>query len=145
MVKESDDGYYATSIVDSNILTIDNSHAYNITIPDQIRPTDVVIKAADGSVIIEGDLKLGGGAEPLGKRIERIERVLGIGPRQPDLEQEYPDLKVLGDQMDRAIQELNQSIAQTISNIVGAYEDFARECEVMEKLKSENGEKRQRY
>lgn len=99
-----------------------------------ITPSDVVLRAKDGTVIIEGDLKLGDGQESLNRRIERIEKLLGVGPRRPDLENKYPELKARGEQLDQEIDQLNETIIKAISNVTHAYETFANECEVMEKL-----------
>ena len=130
-----------TSTIATWTSTSAQSHTF---VPTQITPADVVIKASDGSVIIEGDFKLGEGQEALDKRLERIEKVLGIGPRRPSLEKEYPELEELGKRMDQAISELTDSVAKAISKVVNDYDNFAKECEVMEKLKSENGETKRR-
>lgn len=81
-----------------------------------------------------GDLALGPGQEPLIDRLERIERCLGITSRHLELEEKYPDLKQLGDQIEQAIDEMQKYQAEMISRVVGAYKDFVKECEIMEKL-----------
>jgi hypothetical protein len=59
----------------------------------------------------------------LDERINRLEKVIGVTPRQNKLEDTYPELHALGQAMDDAINE---------------YASYMRECETMEKLKSNN-------
>ncbi len=77
------------------------------------------------------------GEETLSDRILRIEKCLGIVPRQTSLEEKYPDLKELGDQVDQAVTEIQQSHHEMISRVIGAYKDFVKECEIMEKLSTD--------
>lgn len=118
---------------------MDGSHSHTFTIPDTITPSDVVIRAENGRVIVDGDFQVGRNGEILEDRLSRIEKVLGITPRLPGLEDKYPDLQEIGQKMDDAIATLNKTYAEAISNVVGSYKDFANQCEVMEKLKSNNG------
>lgn len=138
MVKESDYDIVAAS---HSTWEVVNNSATNYTFhhPDLITPSDVVIRAENGRVIVDGDFQVGRNGELLEDRLARIEKVLGITPRLPGLEDKYPDLQEIGQQMDDAIANLNKSYSEAISNVVRAYADFARECEVMEKLRSENG------
>lgn len=96
-----------------------------------------------GSIVVENDIVVGKGqgiTEPLGERVNRIEALLGISQRNIDLEKDYPNLQELGDQMDEAIQDLNESYTNAISSIASKYKQFAEECKVMDKLKSDNGD-----
>jgi hypothetical protein len=126
-------------LVATTIYTMDGSHSHTFTIPDTITPSDVVIRAENGRVIVDGDFQVGRNGEILEDRLSRIEKVLGITPRLPGLEDKYPDLQEIGQKMDDAIATLNKTYAEAISNVVGSYKDFANQCEVMEKLKSNNG------
>jgi hypothetical protein len=94
-----------------------------------ITSTSISIKA--------GDLVMEEGQECLADRLDRIERCLGIVPRQTSLEEKYPDLKQLGDEIDQVIDEMQKSQAEMISRVVGAYKDFVKECEIMEKLSTD--------
>jgi len=125
-------GNYTFTTSASSILTIPNSMEIKQNYDNYIKVDP------EGSLIVDGDFKLAKGQEALAERIDRIEQVLGICPRKPDLEKEYPDLKDLGDSMDRIISKINHELLQTISNVTRAYEDFAEECELMDKLKSHN-------
>ena len=71
-------------------------------------------------------------------RIERLEKTIGITSRRPRLENEYPDLKELGDQMDNVIDTINTTVSKAISRIADAYNRLEDECKIMEKLKSNN-------
>lgn len=84
--------------------------------------------------IVWGDVSLNPGEESIAARILRIEKCLGIVPRQRSLEEKYPDLKQLGDQIEQAIDEMQKYQTEMISRVVGAYKDFVKECEIMEKL-----------
>lgn len=117
---------------------ISSGVSYTIDIPIPLSPEDVVLKNPDGSITIGGDVKFGDSDESLQKRLDRIERAIGVTQRRRTLEENYPELKDLGDQMDEAIDEMSASIARAISKVTKAYDEFVGECEIMEKLKSEN-------
>jgi hypothetical protein len=88
-----------------------------------------------GNVTIE-KLKLGADAELLIKRLERIEAALGIATRLPTLESTYAELHEAGENMDHVI-----THARHINEVIGAgsaYIALTNECEIMEKLKSNN-------
>ena len=93
----------------------------------------------DDSCTIIGDIIPQKGQESLERRIKRIEGLFGVTPRDLGLEDQYPDLGEVGDQMDQALTEITSEISKAISKVVGYYKTFADECKVMEKLKSENG------
>lgn len=104
--------------------------------PGNIYATNASITSTSIS-IRAGDLVMEAGQECLADRLDRIERCLGIVPRQTSLEEKYPDLKRLGDEIDQAIDEMQKSQAEMISRVVGAYKDFVKECEIMEKLSTD--------
>jgi len=70
-------------------------------------------------------------------RIDRIENIFGFPKRDSFLEDEYTDLKTLGDNMDKLLASMYKYNA-TISSIVDDYKDLASQCETMAKLKSNN-------
>jgi ribosomal protein L31 len=89
----------------------------------------------DNTVTID-KLKLGPDAELLTKRLERIEAALGIATRLPALENTYVELHEAGENMDYVI-----THARHINEVIGAgsaYITLTTECEIMEKLKSNN-------
>jgi hypothetical protein len=95
----------------------------------------IVRQDGTGTVIID-ELKLGADAELLIKRLERIEAALGIATRLPTLESTYTELHEAGENMDHVI-----THARHINEVIGAgsaYIALTNECEIMEKLKSNN-------
>ena len=66
-----------------------------------------------------GKVRLNRDEESIVERILRIEK--------------YLDLRQLGDQIEQAIDEMQKCQTEMISRVVGAYEDFVKECKIMEK------------
>jgi len=139
-MKESDTDYIvfhdvgsaATMSGGSSFTLPPSNNSISINIPDpQMARGDVQIQANDMFI---------NRSEGVDARLNRIEAVLGITQRNPNLEDKYPDLREAGEEMDQAISEIQATLAKTISSISEAYNDFAGECEVMEKLKSKYGE-----
>lgn len=105
----------------------------------------------EGNVVITGDLTVSGNiiqdptissnltktVESDSKRIDRLEMILGLATRDPVLERKYPELEILGNQMDQAIKKIYEDMNQAISNFEQNYSEFANECRTMEKLKTD--------
>jgi hypothetical protein len=101
--------------------------------PDDPRPH---IRVNDGTSVTIDKLKLGDDAELLNARLKRIELALGITTRLPTLESTYADLHEAGENMDHVIKHARH--INEVVGIGGAYIALTKECEIMEKLKSNN-------
>lgn len=133
MIEADDEFHYdvtGSALKSGQIYTTNVSDTFTVTFPEP-EPTVVV---RDGDIFVDEK------DEGIGARIKRLEKILGVTNRSPQLEEKYPDLQEIGDRMDKAIEDLNKAYVTTISSIAGTYEDFAEECKVMEKLESDNGD-----
>jgi hypothetical protein len=84
----------------------------------------------------EPTFRLGRDAELLTERLERIEAALGITTRNPVLETIYPELSDAGKNMDCVIRRAQD--ASEVKIVGATYITLTQECEIMEKLKSNN-------
>lgn len=117
-----------------------NSHIQMTTSAATIENTDVIFRVEGNGLVFDSPgVKLSADQEDLNRRIERLEAVLGLTQRQPLLEERYPELAEMGDEIDAEIKKIQESVNSVISKMVGAYKDYADQCVVMEKLKSSNG------
>jgi hypothetical protein len=56
----------------------------------------------------------------------------------PEMEDRYPDLKEIGDAMDAEVERIWRESANQLSRIADQYQDLAKQCQLMDKLKENN-------
>jgi hypothetical protein len=101
--------------------------------------TDMVMTIGEADLIFEADnVRLHKESEDLDDRIQRLEHMLGVTERNPVLEERHPELKAIGEQMDREVTRVWRESASNISMIAAEYQDFIEQCRLMDKLKENN-------
>lgn len=93
----------------------------------------------DGDLVFEAPgVRLSKETENLEQRIQRLEHLLGVTGRNPILEEQYPELKDVGEHMDQEVDRIWRESANQVSDITAQYQVLVKECELMNKLKENN-------
>jgi len=98
-----------------------------------------VFKVEGTGLVFDAEkIQLSKDSENLEDRIQRLEQMLGVTGRNSELEDKYPDLKAIGEQMDREVTRVWRESASKVSMIANEYQDFIEQCQLMDKLKENN-------
>lgn len=103
---------------------------------------DTVMKIdGGGDLVFEAPgVRLSKETEDLEQRIQRLEHMLGVTGRNPILEDRYPELKDIGNLMDQEVDRIWRESADKVSDIAAQYQGLVEQCQLMDKLKENNGE-----
>lgn len=101
---------------------------------------DMVMKVdGDGDLVFDAPgVRLSRDTEDLEDRIQRLEHMLGVTGRNPEMEDRYPDLKEIGDAMDAEVERIWRESANQLSRIADQYQNLVEQCKLMDKLKENN-------